>query len=77
MPRCVALQVDGQWHAGNMSREGLDVHGQKFRIKLTKLMENTITFSQFQFNILKTIEKVTPTDKLDRIKNFDSVWSSI
>lgn len=55
----------------------LDVHGQKVKVKLTKMLENTSTFSQFQFNILQTIEKVTPTDKLDRIKNFDSIWSSI
>jgi hypothetical protein len=55
----------------------LDVHGQKVKVKLTKLLESTSTFSQFQFNIIQSAEKVTPTDKLDRIKNFDAIWSSI
>ena len=55
----------------------LDIHGQAIKVKLTKLLENTSAFSQFQFSILRTIKNVAPTDKLDRVKNFDSLWSSI
>jgi len=55
----------------------LDIHGQSIKVKLTKLLENTSAFSQFQFSIVRTEKKVAPTDKLDRVKNFDSLWSSI
>lgn len=55
----------------------LDIHGQSIKVKLTKLLESTNTFSQYQFSIIKTVKKVTPQDKMDRIKNFDSIWTSI
>lgn len=55
----------------------LDIHGQSIKIKLTKLLENTSAFSQFQFTIMRAAKNVAPTDKLDRVKNFDSLWSSI
>lgn len=55
----------------------LDIHGQSIKVKLTKLLENTSAFSQFQFSIIRTVKNVAPTDKLDRVKNFDSLWTSI
>ncbi|MDX1810429.1 MAG: hypothetical protein R3240_00655 [Gammaproteobacteria bacterium] len=55
----------------------LDIHGQSIKVKLTKLVESTSTFGQFQFSIIRTVKKVTEQDKMDRIKNFDSIWSSI
>ncbi|MDH3325194.1 MAG: hypothetical protein OEM38_00590 [Gammaproteobacteria bacterium] len=55
----------------------LDIHGQSIKVKLTKLLENTSALSQFQFSIIRTVKNVAPTDKLDRVKNFDSLWSSI
>ncbi len=55
----------------------LDIHGQIIKVKLTKLLENTSAFSQFQFSIVRAIKNIAPTDKLDRVKNFDSLWSSI
>ncbi len=58
-------------------RLDLDVHGQPMKVKLTKLLESTSAFSQFQFSIIRSTKNVAPTDKLDRIKNFDSLWTSI
>ncbi len=55
----------------------LDIHGQSIKVKLTKLLESTNTFNQFQFSIIKTVKKIAPQDKMDRIKNFDSIWTSI
>jgi len=55
----------------------LDIHGQSIKVKLTKLIESTSTFGQFQFSIIRTVKKVTEQDKMDRIKNFDSIWTSI
>lgn len=55
----------------------LDIHGQSIKVKLTKLIESTTTFRQFQFSIIRTVKKVTSQDKMDRIKNFDSIWNSI
>jgi len=63
------------YHVGDKLK--LDIHGQKVKVLLTKLLESTSTFSQFQFNILETAEKSSVTDKNDRIKNFDQIWSSI
>ena len=47
------------------------------KVRLTKLMERTNTFNQFQFMVLKSTKIQSETGKLDRIKNFDSIWSSI
>jgi len=55
----------------------LDIHGQTIKVKLTKLLENTSAFSQFQFSIIRSLRNIAPTDKLDRVKNFDSLWTSI
>lgn len=81
LPEAKAVNLPRTIIAPSLYRVGeklrLDVHGQKIKIKLTKLLENTNTFSQFQFNIIQSAEKVTPTDKLDKIKNFDSIWTSI
>ncbi len=55
----------------------LDVNGQNVKVKLTKLVERTSTFTQFQFSIVKTVKKVTSQGKMDRIKNFDSIWTSL
>jgi len=55
----------------------LNIHGQTIKVKLTKLLESTSAFSQFQFSMIKTIKNIAPTDKLDKVKNFDSLWTSI
>jgi hypothetical protein len=55
----------------------VDIAGQSVKVKLTKLLESTTTFSQFQFHVLKTAEIVSETDKMDRIKNFDALWTAI
>lgn len=55
----------------------LNIRGQTIKVKLVKLLENTSAFSQFQFSILRATHNVPPTDKLDRVKNFDSLWTSI
>lgn len=69
------LITQSLYHVGD--KLALDVHGQSIKVTLTKLLENTSTFAQFEFSIIKTVKKPTPTDKNDRIKNFDSIWSSI
>jgi len=57
----------------------LEIHlgDSRFRVRLTKLLEQTGTFCQFQFMTLKPSKMKPETGKLDRIKNFDSIWSSI
>lgn len=55
----------------------VDIAGQSVKVKLTKLLESTTTFSQFQFHVLKNAEIVAETDKMDRIKNFDALWTAI
>jgi len=55
----------------------LDVQGQPIKVKLTKLLENTGTFNQFLFSIIKTVKKAPSVDEIDKMKNFDSIWSSI
>ena len=55
----------------------LDVHGQLISVRLTKELESSNAFNQFEFVILKPKKKSKSIDDPDKIKNFDSVWSSI
>jgi len=55
----------------------LDVHGQPIKVKLTKLLESSSAFNQFEFSIIKAEKKAEQTDKNEKMKNFDSIWSSI
>lgn len=54
----------------------LDIHGQLINIKLTKMLESSNAFNQFEFSILKT-EKLVASDSDSEIKDFDAIWSSI
>ncbi len=53
------------------------LQGKEMKIRLTKLLESTNTFCQFQFAIIKPVERKSQIDKMDRVKNFDSLWSSL
>jgi len=55
----------------------LDVHSQTIKVKLTREIENTSTFNQFLFSIIKTAEKAPKIDNTDHVDKFDSIWSSI
>jgi len=55
----------------------ITISDQVIKIRLSNILESTGTFSQFQFNVLRTVEPSTKADKYDRIKNFDSLWSSL
>ena len=53
------------------------INEQIIKVRLSSILESTGTFSQFQFNILRTVEPNNKAEKYDRIKNFDSLWSSL
>jgi len=53
------------------------LQGKEMKVRLTKLLESTNTFCQFQFAIIKPVERKPQIDKMDRVKNFDSLWSSL
>ncbi len=64
-------------------REGdkiiINIHGQKTRIRLDRMLESTGVFAQFEFTVLENEE--TPADKTGSTKDasqeegFDDVWS--
>jgi hypothetical protein len=65
-------------HAWHQTGETLiaNVHGQKIPIKLTKQLESTGVFSQFEFTVLDTSEpKTKTTPHPDSSDIFESVWS--
>ena len=51
--------------------------GFKLHVQLAKMVETTGEFSQFEFNILKTIGIEEAETKLDADKGFDAVWTLI
>jgi len=55
----------------------LDIHGQLINVKLTKLLESSNAFNQFEFSIIKTEKILTPDNDDDKLKDFDGIWSSI
>ncbi len=56
---------------------GVAIKGHIQQIRLTKLVEQTGTFNQFEFNVLKVPRMRPGADKLDRLKNFDSLWQTL
>jgi len=55
----------------------LNVQGQAIKVKLTKAVENTTTFNQFLFSIIKTAKKAPKIESVEHVNKFDSIWSSI
>ena len=55
----------------------VNAHGNESQIQLTKLLENTGTFAQFQFTPLNTSGVETRHDKPGETADFDSLWSSL
>lgn len=53
-------------------------HGKETRVELTKLVENTGTFAQFQFRPLESDTQTgKPGPSLDSKANFDTLWDQI
>jgi hypothetical protein len=54
-------------------------HGKDVRVKLTKLVENTGSFAQFQFTSLGELEpsKTSTRVKKPRPKDFDDIWEML
>lgn len=52
-------------------------HTSLLRARLVKILEYNNTFSQFAIEILRPASMKTANGKLDRVKNFDSIWSSL
>ncbi len=57
----------------------IELGNRQSRIRLTKLRENTGSFSQFQFAFVGSEERAPKQIRkpADQIDNFDSIWSSI
>ncbi|MCI0506837.1 MAG: hypothetical protein L0Z73_12110 [Gammaproteobacteria bacterium] len=54
----------------------LNKYGFLIKIQLTKIVETTADFNQFEFNVQKVIG-LESTQKVEQAKNFDSVWTLI
>jgi hypothetical protein len=54
----------------------VNCHGKDVRVKLTKLVENTGSFAQFQFESLGEIQQVTGNkpSRTPKPKDFDDIW---
>ncbi len=57
----------------------INCHGKDVRVRLTKLVENTGSFAQFQFESLGEIETSKPRKPTNKFKpkDFDDVWELI
>ncbi len=49
-------------------------HGKEIRVKLTKLVENTGSFAQFQFAPLGEVNKAARTETAPKPRDFDDIW---
>ena len=59
------------------SKVTLNVQGHHTGVELTKMMENTGLFAQFQFALMDKPEQKKPTDSWADDRDFSNVWSSI
>lgn len=66
-------------HAWHQTDDQLiaNVHGHRTYIKLTKQLESTGVFSQFEFTVLDSAEKTKPTATAKTDDEFDTVWTLI
>jgi len=67
-------------HAWHQTDDQLiaNVHGRRTRIKLTKQLESTGVFSQFEFIVLENVQKKTkPSTDTKTDDEFDAVWTLI
>ena len=72
-----ATLITHAWHQVNDPLIA-NVHGHRTHIKLTKQLESTGVFSQFEFEVLEQIEKPgTQSETTESNDEFDSVWKLI
>ncbi len=67
-------------HAWHQTDDQLiaNVHGRRTLIKLTKQLESTGVFSQFEFTVLENVqEKTKPSINAETDDEFDTVWTLI
>lgn len=63
------------YHVGDIVM--VNSHGKEARVELTKLVENTGSFAQFQFRPLDSQSSVTPDSKPDPADDFSALWSQL
>jgi len=67
-------------HAWHQTDDQLiaNVHGRRTLIKLTKQLESTGVFSQFEFTVLENVQETTkPSINAETDDEFDTVWTLI
>ncbi len=67
-------------HAWHQTDDQLiaNVHGRRTLIKLTKQLESTGVFSQFEFTVLENVQKeIKPSTDIKADDEFDAVWTLI
>ena len=63
------------YHVGDIVM--VNSHGKEARVELTKLVENTDSFAQFQFRPLDSQASVAPDSKPDQSDDFSALWSQL
>jgi hypothetical protein len=65
------------YHTGDILM--VSSHGKEARVELTKLMENTGSFAQYQFNPLDSQSEVVTdsSDPADKADNFSALWNQL
>ena len=64
------------YHVGDIVM--VNSHGKEARVELTKLVENTGSFAQFQFRPLDSQAKVAPdTQEGEKAEDFSALWSQL
>ncbi len=71
-----ATLITHAWHQTN-DKLIANVHGHRTYILLTKQLESTGVFSQFEFTVLDTAEKTKPSTTTEADDDFDTVWTLI
>lgn len=72
-----ATLITHAWHQAD-DELIVNVHGHRTRIKLTKQLESTGVFSQFEFSVIESKQDKNPQHQMTESEDeFDSVWKLI
>lgn len=63
------------YHVGDIIM--VNSHGKEARVELTKLVENSGSFAQFQFRPLNSQAAATPAGDQDKPDDFSALWSQL
>lgn len=63
------------YHVGDIVM--VNSHGKEARVELTKLVENTGSFAQFQFRPLDSQAKATTPQEEEKTDDFSALWSQL